>query len=158
MARLTKRLLDIAGSASAIVVLLPVMAIVAIAVRIRLGSPIFYRQERIGQHGASLMVTKFRTMTDERNASGTPLPDEVRLGRFGKVVRRYSLDELPGLFAVLRGEMSLVGPRPLVARYRDRYSAEQWRRHEMKPGLAGWTQVNGRNALTWPEKFELDVW
>ncbi|MCC5806539.1 MAG: sugar transferase [Opitutales bacterium] len=152
-----KRAFDVLVSMAALVVLAPVLAVVALLVRLRLGPPVFFRQRRIGWKGAEFDILKFRTMTDARDASGGLLPDSERLTPFGRFLRRTSLDELPELLNVLRGEMSLVGPRPLPVIYRDRYSPEQWRRHEVRPGLTGWAQVNGRNATTWPERFAHDL-
>lgn len=153
-----KRVLDVFGAGSALVVLSPVLAVTALAVRRRLGSPVLFVQERGGLGGSTFRLLKFRTMRDAVDRNGRPLPDEERLTPFGERLRRTSLDELPELVNVLRGEMSLVGPRPLLADYLERYSPRQARRHEVRPGLTGWTQVNGRNGLTWPEKFDLDVW
>jgi lipopolysaccharide/colanic/teichoic acid biosynthesis glycosyltransferase len=153
-----KRVLDVVGAGSALMVLSPVLAVTALAVRRRLGSPVLFVQERGGRGGSTFRLLKFRTMLDAVDRDGRPLPDEERLTPFGERLRRTSLDELPELVNVLRGEMSLVGPRPLLADYLGRYSPQQARRHEVRPGLTGWTQVNGRNGLTWPEKFDLDVW
>lgn len=153
-----KRVVDVVGAGAGLVVLAPVMAVVAVLVRVKLGSPVLFRQERAGLGGESFRLTKFRTMTDERDADGLLLPDEDRLPPFGRFLRSTSLDELPELVHVLRGEMSLVGPRPLPVRYLDRYSARQARRHEVLPGVTGWAQVNGRNSADWPERFEMDVW
>jgi lipopolysaccharide/colanic/teichoic acid biosynthesis glycosyltransferase len=156
--RIGKRLGDFVGSALLLLLLSPILVITAILVRIRLGSPIFFRQQRPGLHGMPFMLVKFRSMTDTRDAEGNLLPDAERLPRFGKMLRSTSLDELPELWNVLRGEMSFVGPRPLLMRYLERYSPEQARRHEVRPGITGWAQVNGRNAVDWPERFALDVW
>lgn len=153
-----KRALDVAASAAALALLSPVIAAVALAVRVKLGSPVFFRQERPGLHGRPFRMVKFRTMRDAADAEGRPLPDEQRLTRFGRLLRSSSLDELPELWNVLRGDMSLVGPRPLLTEYLPLYSARHARRHEVRPGLTGWAQVNGRNALTWPERLDLDAW
>ena len=146
-----KRLFDIAVSAIALVLLSPVFAVVAVLVRMKLGSPILFRQVRPGLHGQPFTLVKFRTMRDAQDRDGRPLPDEERLTAFGRSLRSSSLDELPELWNVLKGDMSLVGPRPLLMQYLPRYSPEQSRRHDVRPGLTGWTQVNGRNALGWPE-------
>jgi lipopolysaccharide/colanic/teichoic acid biosynthesis glycosyltransferase len=127
-------------------------------VRLRLGAPVFFRQQRPGLHGRPFTILKFRTMRDAVDAGGSPLPDAERLTRLGKFLRSTSLDELPELLNVLGGDMSLVGPRPLLMQYLERYTPEQARRHEVRPGITGWAQVNGRNAITWERKFELDVW
>jgi lipopolysaccharide/colanic/teichoic acid biosynthesis glycosyltransferase len=153
-----KRMVDLAGASVALVVLSPLLLVVAVLVRLRMGSPVLFRQQRPGLHGQPFTLLKFRTMTDRRDASGAPLPDAERLTALGRFLRRSSLDELPELVNVLAGEMSLVGPRPLLMEYLPLYSAEQARRHDVRPGITGWTQVNGRNALTWEEKFSLDVW
>jgi lipopolysaccharide/colanic/teichoic acid biosynthesis glycosyltransferase len=149
---------DVIGAASALIVLSPLILTIALGVRLRLGSPVWFRQTRPGRHGRPFTLLKFRTMTDRRDASGRLLPDADRLTSFGRFLRRTSLDELPELLNVLAGDMSLVGPRPLLMEYLPLYDAHQMRRHEVLPGLTGWTQVNGRNALTWDEKFALDVW
>lgn len=153
-----KRGFDIAASAIALVVFSPLILVLALLVRSRLGSPVFFRQKRPGLHGRAFHMVKFRTMIDAWGDDGTLLPDEERLPPFGRWLRSTSLDELPELWNVLRGEMSLVGPRPLLMDYLPRYSPWQARRHETRPGVTGWAQVNGRNALSWPEKFNLDVW
>lgn len=153
-----KRTLDVLGSGAGLILLSPFLLVVAILVRIKLGSPIFFRQQRPGLNGKPFMLVKFRTMTDERGDNGNLLPDEVRLTRFGQFLRSTSIDELPELWNVFVGDMSLVGPRPLRMHYLDRYSAEQWRRHHVRPGITGWAQVNGRNAISWEDRFKLDVW
>lgn len=153
-----KRAMDVLLSLGALVVLSPVLLVVALLVRTKLGSPVLFRQERPGKDGKIFALYKFRTMTDARDQEGNLLPDEVRLTRFGKLLRSTSLDELPELYNILRGDMSLVGPRPLLVKYLPRYSPRQARRHEVRPGLTGWAQVNGRNALSWEERFELDVY
>jgi lipopolysaccharide/colanic/teichoic acid biosynthesis glycosyltransferase len=153
-----KRLFDIVVSAVAIVVLSPIVAIEAVLVRLLLGSPVLFTQVRPGLNGAPFTVMKFRTLADLRDATGALLPDADRMTPFGRLIRATSLDELPQLFNVLRGDMSLVGPRPLLMQYLTRYSPEQRRRHEVRPGVTGWAQVHGRNALSWEEKFRHDVW
>ena len=153
-----KRAFDIVCSALALLLLWPVLLILYVLVRVKLGSPALFRQQRPGLHGRPFMMVKFRTMLDALDADGNPLPDDVRLTRFGRLLRATSLDELPELWNVLKGDMSLVGPRPLLMEYLPLYSAEQARRHEVRPGITGWAQVNGRNALSWPQKFALDVW
>lgn len=153
-----KRLTDIVLSAAGLVVLAPVMAAVAMAVAIALGRPVFFRQLRPGLHGRPFRLIKFRTMLDSVGPDGKPLDDAQRLTRFGRFLRSSSLDELPELWNVLKGEMSLVGPRPLLMHYLPLYSPEQARRHDVRPGLTGWSQVNGRNAIGWPEKLAFDTW
>ena len=153
-----KRLLDILGAFCALVLLFPVIALVAFGVRRSLGSPIVFRQKRVGLGGRDFELLKFRSMIDSFDANGQLLPDSERLTPFGLKLRSTSLDELPTLLSVLRGDMSLVGPRPLLIEYLPLYSVEQARRHEVKPGVTGWAQINGRNALSWEEKFRLDVW
>lgn len=152
-----KRALDVVGAATGLVATAPVMAVVAAAVRVDLGSPVLFRQQRPGLGGAPFQMMKFRTMRDAVDSSGRALPDGERLTRLGKLLRATSLDELPELWNVLRGDMSLVGPRPLLMQYLGRYSATQRRRHEVRPGITGLAQVSGRNALSWDDKFALDV-
>jgi sugar transferase EpsL len=156
--RTLKRLFDLAGATAMLAVLSPVIIALAVLVRAKLGAPVLFRQLRPGHLGRPFTLFKFRTMSDARDAEGRLLPDAERLPPFGKFLRSTSLDELPELFNVLRGEMSLVGPRPLLMQYLPRYTPEQMRRHEVLPGITGWAQVNGRNALTWEQKFALDVW
>jgi lipopolysaccharide/colanic/teichoic acid biosynthesis glycosyltransferase len=153
-----KRIFDVLLAALGALVLLPLHLIIAVLVRINLGSPVLFQQERPGYKGRPFKLYKFRSMLDATNTDGEALPDAMRLTRFGRFLRSTSLDELPELFNILRGEMSWVGPRPLLMEYLPLYSAEQMRRHEVRPGLTGWAQVHGRNALTWQDKFALDVW
>ncbi len=153
-----KRMLDVLGAATGLVLTVPVQAAAAVAVRRRLGSPVLFRQDRPGLGGRPFSLVKLRTMRDAVDESGRVLPDGARLTPLGRRLRAWSIDELPELWNVLRGEMSLVGPRPLLMEYLDRYTPEQARRHEVRPGITGWVQVSGRNALSWEEKFELDVW
>lgn len=153
-----KRSLDIFLTLSALVLLLPLLLLLGLLIRFRLGSPVLFRQTRPGRHGLPFEMVKFRTMLDAVDAQGNPLPDDQRLTRLGSFLRSTSLDELPELWNVLKGDMSLVGPRPLLMEYLPLYSPEQARRHEVRPGVTGWAQVNGRNALSWDEKFKLDVW
>lgn len=153
-----KRLMDLFIAVPAFIVLLPVYAIVTLLVCLLIGFPVLFRQKRPGLGGKPFTMYKFRTMTDARGHDGALLPDAARLTRFGQFLRAASLDELPELLNVLKGDMSLVGPRPLLMKYLERYSPKQARRHEVRPGITGWAQVNGRNAITWEEKFNLDVW
>lgn len=153
-----KRSFDIVVSACALVVLLVPIAVVAAAIRTLMGRPVLYREHRPGWGGRPFTLLKFRTMTNERDDAGSLLPDEARLTWFGRFLRAWSLDELPQLLNVLRGDMSLIGPRPLLTEYLERYTPEQARRHEVRPGITGWAQVNGRNDLSWDERLALDVW
>lgn len=153
-----KRLVDISLILLLVPLLLPIFIMVMILVRLKLGSPIFFKQARPGLKGKLFEMIKFRSMTNEVDANGELLPDVVRLTSFGKFLRSTSLDELPGLLNVLKGDMSLVGPRPLLIEYLPLYSEEQARRHDVRPGITGWAQVNGRNAISWDEKFKLDIW
>ncbi len=153
-----KRVLDIAGASVLLICLAPVLAAVTVAVWLCLGRPVLFFQKRSGLNGRIFTIWKFRSMLNALDSAGRPLPDAQRLTAFGQMLRKTSLDELPQLVNVLRGEMSLVGPRPLLPQYLDRYTLEQSRRHEVLPGITGWSQVHGRNALTWEEKFRLDVW
>jgi lipopolysaccharide/colanic/teichoic acid biosynthesis glycosyltransferase len=155
---ISMRVLDLVMTIPGLLVLSPFLVIIAIVVRVNFGSPVIFRQKRPGHQGKPFWIYKFRTMTNEVDDENNLLPDDQRLTRLGHFLRSYSLDELPELFNVLRGEMSWVGPRPLLMKYLERYSPEQARRHEVLPGITGWAQVNGRNALTWEEKFKLDVW
>jgi sugar transferase EpsL len=157
-ATIGKRILDVSFSAAGLLLTLPIIAVTALLIRVTLGSPILFAQERPGLRGRPFVLFKFRSMTEMRGRGGEPLPDEARLTVFGEWLRRLSLDELPQLWNVLKGDMSLIGPRPLLMEYLPLYDGRQARRHEVRPGITGWAQVNGRNALTWEEKFELDVW
>jgi len=156
--RIGKRALDLGLAVPALVVLAPLGLVVGTLIRMKLGGPVLFRQPRPGQNDRLFELIKFRTMSTARDADGTLLPDEERLTPFGRRLRRMSLDELPTLWNVVRGDMSLVGPRPLLVQYLDRYTPEQRRRHEVAPGITGWAQIHGRNAISWEEKFELDVW
>lgn len=153
-----KRIFDFLAVIIAAPLWVPVLLVLAVLVRVKLGTPVFFRQKRPGRNERIFELVKFRTMTDERDATGALKPDAERLTAFGRWLRGTSLDELPELWNVLKGEMSLVGPRPLLVQYLERYSPEQRRRHAVPPGLTGWAQINGRNAISWEEKFALDVW
>lgn len=153
-----KRLFDLTVSLLALISLSMIIGITALLIRLKIGSPVLFKQQRPGLNEKLFFVYKFRSMTDERDEAGELLPDDIRLTSFGKVVRNLSLDELPQLWNVLKGDMSFVGPRPLLVEYLPLYNERQARRHEVRPGITGWAQVNGRNAISWEEKFELDVW
>ena len=157
-ARYGKRLFDLALTIPGIIAISPVLIVIALLVRVKLGRPVLFKQERPGLNGQPFTIYKFRTMTDELDEDGKLLPDKDRLTRFGRFLRSTSLDELPELFNVIKGEMSLVGPRPLLTEYLLLYNDFQYRRHEFRPGITGWAQVMGRNALCWEDKFDLDVW
>ncbi|MEZ8547889.1 sugar transferase [Vibrio cyclitrophicus] len=153
-----KRIFDFIVSLTALIVFLPIIALVARKIRKNLGSPVLFRQARPGLNGKSFEMVKFRSMKDAVDQNGNPLPDSERMTPFGDKLRSSSLDELPGLWNVLKGDMSLVGPRPLLVQYLPLYNKEQARRHDVRPGITGWAQINGRNAISWEEKFKLDVW
>ena len=153
-----KRCVDFCVALTVLGVTLPVIAVVAVLIRSRLGGPVLFRQQRPGLHGKPFTLYKFRTMSDQCDDSGRLLPDAERVTALGKILRRFSLDELPQLFNVLKGDMSLVGPRPLLMEYLPLYTPEQSRRHVVRPGITGWAQVNGRNTVNWEERFQLDVW
>jgi len=156
--RFGQRLLDLILATLGLIVAGPVLLVVALLVRRKIGAPVLFRQQRLGKDGRPFRVIKFRTMTDARDGDGNVLPDDQRMMPFGDFLRRSSLDELPELLNVLRGEMSLVGPRPLRIDYAERYTPEQMRRHEVRPGITGWAQINGRNTITWEQKFTHDLW
>jgi len=156
--RCGKRILDLVVVLILSPIVLPLVALIALLARVRMGSPVFFRQIRPGYNSRPFKLVKFRTMTQQRDQHGVLLPDEQRLTRLGVLLRRLSLDEFPQLWNVFRGDMSLVGPRPLLMQYLERYNSEQARRHEVRPGITGWSQVNGRNAISWEQKFALDVW
>ena len=156
--RYIKRILDICCALAAMIVFCWLYAIVAILVWVKLGSPVIFKQERPGKDEKIFNLYKFRSMTDERDADGNLLPDDVRLTKFGRLLRSTSLDELPEAWNILKGDMSVIGPRPLLVKYLPRYTERQHHRHDVRPGLSGWAQVNGRNTVTWEEKFDLDVW
>lgn len=153
-----KRIFDIVVSLIALILLSPVIAITAFLIKMKIGSPVIFTQERPGLKGKPFYVYKFRSMTDERDQNGELLPDDIRLTSFGKVIRKLSLDELPQLWNVVKGDMSFVGPRPLLMEYMNLYNETQLKRHDVRPGITGWAQVNGRNTITWEKKFEFDVW
>jgi len=153
-----KRIFDLALCFPAFIVALPLMLVIGVLVKIKIGSPVFFKQKRPGLHGRPFTLYKFRTMTEQRDAFGRLLMDSQRLTAFGVILRKTSMDELPELFNVLKGDMSLVGPRPLLMKYLSLYTSEQMRRHDVKPGITGWSQIHGRNDISWDEKFKYDLW
>jgi lipopolysaccharide/colanic/teichoic acid biosynthesis glycosyltransferase len=153
-----KHIFDVTCASLALIFLMPLLLAIALLIRITLGSPVIFQQRRPGRHAQIFTLFKFRSMCDAKDKSGYLLPDAERLTRFGRFLRASSIDELPELFNVVRGDMSLVGPRPLLVEYLDRYTPEQMRRHDVMPGISGWAQINGRNALSWEDKFALDMW
>jgi sugar transferase EpsL len=153
-----KRVIDFIGACLGLILFSPLFLVLAVLIRVKLGSPVLFRQLRGGLKGRPFEIIKFRSMTDQRDVSGNLLPDGERLTRFSRFLRSTSLDEIPELYNILKGDISFIGPRPLLAEYLDLYTPEQGRRHEVKPGITGWAQVNGRNALTWEERFQLDTW
>ena len=153
-----KRLFDVIGASAGLIIFSPLMLCIALRIRREMGSPVLFIQDRPGKGGKVFRMIKFRSMRDERNLAGHPLPDSDRMTSFGKKLRSSSADELPELWNVLKGDMSLVGPRPLLVEYLPLYTSDQARRHEVRPGVTGWAQINGRNAISWEEKFALDIW